>query len=50
MKEKMLGRLNNLFAKIFLIIFVIGVSNSAFSEENKAKFIINIFQLFYQNF
>jgi len=37
----MLERLNNLFAKIFLIIFVIGASNSAYSEENKAEFIKN---------
>ena len=37
----MLGHLNNLFAKIFLIIFIILVSNSASSEENKAKFIKN---------
>ena len=37
----MLKHLNNLFAKIFLIIFIIGVSNSASSEENKAKFIKN---------
>ena len=37
----MLKRLNNLFAKIFLIICIIGTSNSAYSEENKAKFIKN---------
>ena len=37
----MLVRLNNLFAKIFLIIFIIGTSNSAYSEENKAEFIKN---------
>ena len=37
----MLERLNNLFAKIFLIIFIIGASNSAYSEENKAEFIKN---------
>ena len=37
----MLERLNNLFVKIFLIIFIIGVGNSASSEENKAKFIKN---------
>ena len=37
----MLEHLNNLFAKIFLIIFIIGASNSASSEENKAKFIKN---------
>jgi len=41
MKEKMLGRLNNLFAKIFLIIFILGYNNSVFSEENKAEFIKN---------
>ena len=37
----MLGRLNNLFGKILLIIFIIIASNSAFSEENKAEFIKN---------
>ena len=37
----MLRHLNNLFAKILLIIFIIGANNSAFSEENKAKFIKN---------
>jgi len=41
MKEKMLGHLNNLFRKILLIIFIIGANNSAFSEENKTKFIQN---------
>ena len=41
MKGKMLELLNNLFAKIFLIIFIIGTSNSAYSEENKAKFLKN---------
>jgi len=37
----MLERLNNLLVKIFLIIFIIGSSNSAFSEENKTKFLEN---------
>ena len=37
----MLERLNNLFVKIFLAIFIIGTSNSAYSEENKAEFIKN---------
>jgi len=37
----MLVRLNNFFVKIFLIIFFIGVANSAYSEENKAEFIKN---------
>ena len=37
----MLKRLNNLFKKIFLIIFIIGVSNSASSEENKVEFLKN---------
>jgi len=37
----MLGRSNNLFAKIFLIIFITGGSNSAYSEENNAEFIKN---------
>jgi len=37
----MLERLNNLFVKIFLIIFIIGANNSAFSEENKSKFLKN---------
>jgi len=37
----MLEHLNNLFIKIFLIIFIIGASNSAYSEENKSKLIKN---------
>jgi len=37
----MLVRSNNLFAKIFLIIFITGGSNSAYSEENNAEFIKN---------
>ena len=37
----MLVRLNNLFAQIFLIIFIIGFSNFAYSEEKKAEFIKN---------
>ena len=37
----MLERLNNLFPKIFLIIFIIGFSNLSYSEENKAEFIKN---------
>jgi len=37
----MLVRLNNLLAKIFLIIFIIGANNSVYSEENKAEFIKN---------
>jgi len=41
MKEKMLGRLNKLFAKISLIIFIVGAGNSASSEENKVKLIKN---------
>jgi len=41
MKEKMLERLNNIFIKIFLIIFIIGFSNSVFSEEKKVEFIKN---------
>ena len=41
MKERMLVRLNNLLAKIFLIIFIMGLSNSAYSEEKKAEFIKN---------
>jgi len=36
-----LRRLNNLFGKILLIIFIIIASNSAFSEENKAEFLKN---------
>jgi len=36
-----LKRLNNLFVKIFLIIFIIGSSNPAYSEENKLKLIKN---------
>ena len=34
-------RLNNLFSKIFLIIFFIGFSTSVYSEEKKAEFIKN---------
>jgi len=37
----MLVRLNNLFAKIFLIILITGLSNVAYSEEKKAEFIKN---------
>ena len=37
----MLVHLNNLLAKIFLIIFIMGLSNSAYSEEKKAEFIKN---------
>ena len=37
----MLERLNNIFIKIFLIIFIIGFSNSVFSEEKKVEFIKN---------
>ena len=41
MKEKMLKHLNNLLVKIFLIIFIIGIVSSAYSEENKTEFIKN---------
>ena len=37
----MLERLNNLFVRIFLIIFIIGFSNLAYSEENKGEFLKN---------
>ncbi len=37
----MLARLNNLLAKIFLIIFIMGIGNYAYSEEKKAEFIKN---------
>ncbi len=37
----MLERLNSLLAKIFLIIFIIGTGNLAYSEENKAEFLKN---------
>ena len=37
----MLERLNNLFVRIFLIIFFIGFSNLAYSEENKVEFLKN---------
>ena len=37
----MLVRLNNLLAKIFLIIFIIGLTSSAYSEGKKAEFIKN---------
>ncbi len=36
----MLDHLNNLFSKIFLVIFI-GTSNLAYSEENKAEFLKN---------
>ncbi len=38
MKGKMLEHLNNLFAKIFLIIFI-GTSSLAYSEEKKVEFL-----------
>jgi len=41
MKEKMLVRLNNLFIKILFIIIIIGVTNTASSEKNKAEFVKN---------
>ena len=41
MKGKMLEHLNNILAKIFLIIFIIGFSNFAYSEEKKVEFIKN---------
>jgi len=41
MKEKTLERLNNLFVKIFFIIFILGFGNSAYSGENKTEFIKN---------
>jgi len=37
----MLGRLNNILAKIFLIIFITGTGNLAYSGENKVKFLKN---------
>jgi len=37
----MLERLNNLFIKVFLIIFIIGAINSSYAEENKVEFIKN---------
>ena len=37
----MLERLNSLFAKIFLIIFIIGSSNLAHSEESKVELLKN---------
>jgi len=37
----MLRLLNNILAKIFLIIFITGIGNLAYSEENKAKFLKN---------
>jgi len=37
----MLRRLNDILAKIFLIIFITGNGNLAYSEENKAKFLKN---------
>ena len=41
MKGKMLVRLNNLFVKIFFVIFIMMTSNSVYSEENKSEFIKN---------
>ena len=41
MKGKMLKRLNNIIAKIFLITFIIGSNNYAYSSEKKAEFIKN---------
>ena len=35
----MLIRLDNIFIKIFLIIFLIGINNTAYSDENKTKLI-----------
>jgi len=37
----MLVRLNNLFVKIFFVIFIMITGNSVYSEENKAEFIKN---------
>ena len=37
----MLERLDNLSFKIFLIIFILGISNVSYSAENKAEFIEN---------
>ena len=37
----MLVRLNNLFVKIFFVIFIMLTSNSVYSEENKSEFIKN---------
>jgi len=37
----MLERLNRLFIKVFLIIFITGAINSAYSEENKAELLKN---------
>jgi len=37
----MLERLNNLFVKIFLIIFILAANNPAYSEENKVEFLKN---------
>jgi len=36
-----LKRLNNILSKIFLIIFIMGTNNSAYSEENKVELIKN---------
>ena len=41
MKGKMLIRLNKLFTKIFLIIFITVFSSFSYSEEKKAEFIKN---------
>jgi len=41
MKEKTLERLNNLFSKIFLVIFIIVFTNPVYSEERKTEFVKN---------
>ena len=41
MKGKMLERLNNIFIKVFSIIFILGAINLANAEENKVELIKN---------
>ncbi len=39
MREKMLVRLGNIFIKIIFIISLLGINNTANSEENKIQLI-----------
>ena len=41
MKEKILQHLNNIITKIFLIIFILGFAQNAYSSEKKVKFLKN---------
>ena len=41
MKEKILQHLNNIITKIFLIIFILGFAQNAYSSEKKVEFLKN---------